>query len=263
MPFSPVRLDFDPARDGFSFPNSFHWTEADLSFLDRMTRPLSTAGAALLPAAGAAFAGGARGLAAGGTLGLALGRAGLGAGLVRAATRRWASFGLCGGMALAAAERWPRQVGLPTAELRQANVRLLLWRRQARTLRASGATFVRYWLATRLRRNDFGEALRREWIGIREQIDAGRPVVLGLVGDAPDPFSQHQVLAYGYAGADDRGTVFVYDPNRPGEEKTIAFTWAGSDARITTDLPTGPTANGYHISTRTGHLDMVFRVPVA
>lgn len=263
MPFSQTRLDFDPARDGFSFANSFRWTEVDLSFLARMLRPLAVPGAAVLPASAATFTGGGRGFVAGTALGLALGRAGLGAGLVRAGARRWASFGLCGGMALAAAERWPRRAGLPTAELRQENVRLLLWRAQARTLRASGATFLRSWLAARWGRAHFGEALRCEWDAIRRQMDAGRPVVLGLVGDAPDPFSQHQVLAYGYAGTDDRGTLFVYDPNSPGEEKTIAFTVAGSHARITTDLPTGPTSRGgYHISTEPGRLALLFRVLV-
>ncbi len=263
MPFAQTRLDFDPARDGFSFPNSFRWTEADLAFLDRLLRPLGTAGAALLPAAGATVTGGARGFAAGGALGAALGRAALGGGLVRASARRWASFGLCGGLALAAAERWPNRGGLPTAELGQDALRLLLWRAQARTLRASGATFLRYWLAARLGRPTPAADLLREWSAIRAQLDDGRAVVLGLVGDAPDLFSQHQVLAFGYAGTDDRGTLFVYDPNSPGEEKQIAFTTAGPNARITTDLPTGPTASGTHISRRPGRLGMVFRVPVA
>ncbi len=263
MPLSQTRLDFDPARDGFSFANSFRWTEVDLWFLDRMVRSLAVTGATVLPAAAATLTGGRRGLVAGTALGLVLGRVGLAAGLVRAGARQWASFGLCGGMALAAAERWPHRAGLTTAELREENVRLLLWRRQARTLRASGRTFIRYWFAARSGRTAFGKDLRREWAAIREEIDADRPVVLGLVGDAPDPFSQHQVLAYGYAGTDDRGTLFVYDPNCPGKEKTIAFTLADAHAHITTDLLVGPTARGsYHISTRPGHLDMVFRVPV-
>ncbi|MEM1042509.1 MAG: hypothetical protein AAGI91_07750 [Bacteroidota bacterium] len=264
MPPSQTRLDFDPARDGFAFANSFRWTEADLDFLDRMVRPLSTAGAALLPAAGAALTGGTRGFAAGGALGLGLGRAGLGTGLVRAAARQWASFGLCGGMALAAAERWPHRGGLPTAELKQEHVRPLLWRRQARTLRASGPAFARHWLAARLGRPTPSADLRREWDGIRRQIDAGRPVVLGLAGDAPDPFSQHQVLAFGYAGGSDQDTLFVYDPNAPGKERTIAIALSGAETSLTTDLPVGPTARGgYHVSTRPGRLSMVFRVPVA
>ncbi len=260
MTFSETRLDFDPARDGFAFPNAFRWTAPDLNVLDRLLRPVAVSAAAALPAAGAAVTGRGRGSATGAALGAVLSPA-LGAGLVRAAAQRWASFGLCGGMALAAAERWPRRAGLPTAELQQQHVRLLLWRRQARTLRASGATFLRYWLAARLGRPTSAASLLAEWTAIREQIDAGRPVVLGLVGDAPDPFAQHQVLAFGYAGTDDRGTLSVYDPNSPGQEKTIAFTTAGTHARITTDLPTGPTARGgYHIDTQPGQLHMAFVV---
>ncbi|MEP0548432.1 MAG: hypothetical protein ABJF88_15960 [Rhodothermales bacterium] len=263
MPFSQARLDFDPSRDGFAFPNSFRWTEPDLVYLHRMLRPVAGPGVAALPAVGGAVSGGWRGLAAGTAVGAGLAWAGLAPALVRASAQRWPSFGLCGGMALAAAERWPRRAGLPTAELQADRLRPLLWRRQADTLRAAAPTFLRYWLSARLGRARFGDALLSEWTTIRGQIDAGRPVVLGLVGDAPDPFAQHQVLAFGYAGTDTRGTLSVYDPNSPGVELEIAFTVADGRARITTDLPTGPTrSGGYHISTRPGRLDMVFAVDV-
>ena len=264
MPFAQARLDFDPARDGFAFPNAFRWTEPDFVYLHRMLRSVAGPAAAALPAVGGAVTGGWRGFAAGGAVGAGLAWAGLAPALVRASAQRWPSFGLCGGMALAAAERWPLRAGLSTSELDAERLRPLLWRRQARTLRAAGPTFLRYWLPARLGRARFGDALRAEWAAIRQQIDAGRPVVLGLVGDAPDPFTQHQVLAFGYAGTADRGTLAVYDPNSPGTEREIAFTVVpGGRARITTTLPTGPTrAGGYHISTRPGRLDMVFRVPV-
>src|SRR5690606_13569350 len=117
MPFSERRLDFIPERDGFSFPNAFTWTPLDLDFLSRWFRPVSLPVAAALPASGAALAGGWRGLAAGALVGVGLAQAGLGAGLVRGAARRWRSFGLCGGMACVAAQRWPHRGGLPTAEL--------------------------------------------------------------------------------------------------------------------------------------------------
>lgn len=258
MPFVQTRLDFDPARDGFSFSNSFRWTEADLTALDEALRPFARPLVAALPALGGVLAGGWRGLVGGAAVGAGL--TPFGDGLVRGTAQRWPTFGLCGGMALAASERWPHDVGLPTADLRSEPIRRLLWRRQMRTLRASGATFLRYWTAARLGRPTPTDDLLREWTAIREQIDAGRPAIVGLVGDAPDPFAQHQVLAFGYAGTDERGTLFVYDPNAPGEERTVAFTLSGSGARITTDLPVGPTAGGYHISTRPGHLSMFFRV---
>lgn len=260
MPFSEHRLDFVPARDGFSFPNAFTWTPTDLDFLSRWLRPVSLPLAAAIPAGGAALTGGWRGVAAGALVGAGLAQAGLGAGLVRGAARRWRSFGLCGGMALVAAQRWPHRAGLATSELQPGPMRRMLWQQQVRTLAAAGGTFVRYWLRTRSGRAELGEELLREWRAIREWIDRGRPVVIGLVGDAPDPFAMHQVLAYGYAGTDDRGTLLVYDPNSPGKERSIAFTVAGRYARLTTDLPTGPTPGGYHVSTRPGRLDMVFVV---
>lgn len=260
MPFSEHRLDFDPARDGFSFANAFEWTPTDLAFLSDWLRPISVPVAAALPAAGAAVTGGWRGLAAGAVAGLGLAQVGLGAGLVRGVARRWRSFGLCGGMALVAAQRWPHRAGLATSALRPEPMRRMLWRQQTRTLAASGPTFVRYWARARSGRAELGRELLHEWAAIRERLDAGRPVVIGLVGDAPDPFAMHQVLAYGYAGTDDRGTLAVYDPNSPGKERSIAFTVAGRHARITTDLPTGPTPGGHHVSTRPGRLDMFFVV---
>lgn len=258
MPFAQTRLDFDPARDGFSFPNSFRWTDTDFIALNEALRPLPRLFVAALPAIGGALTGGWRGVVGGAAVGAGL--TPFGGGLVRGTAQRWPTFGLCGGMALAAAERWPRRVGLTTAELQPEPMRRLLWRRQMRTLRASGSTFLRHWTAARLGRPTPTTEFLREWAAIRERIDAGRPAVLGLVGDAPDPFAQHQVLAFGYAGTDDRGTLFVYDPNTPGEERTVAFTITTDRARITTDLPVGPTASGYHVNTRPGHLTMFFLV---
>lgn len=262
MSFVQTRLAFDPARDGFSFLNTFRWTDDDLDVLHDALGPLSGSAAFSLPALGGALAGGWRGLLGGAAAGAGLAGLGVGEGLLRASAERWPTFGLCGGMALAAAERWPHRAGLPTAELDVEHVRRLLWRRQLRTLRASGATFLRYWLAARLGRPTPAGALLREWRAIRGRIDAGRPVVVGLVGDAPDPFAQHQVLAFGYAGTDDRGTLYVYDPNGPGEERTIAYTVTAGRARLTTDLPVGPTRSGYHIDTRPGRLSMVFAIDV-
>jgi hypothetical protein len=262
MPFSQSRLAFDPARDGFSFPNSFEWTEPDLEALGTVLRPVTHVLASLLPAAGGAVTGGRRGLLGGAVAGMGLAGLGVGDGLMRAGAACWPRFGLCGGMALAAAERWPLRAGLPTADLQAEHVRRLLWRRQIATLRASGSMFVRHWLAARAGRPVAPTDLLREWDAIRARIDAGRPVVVGLVGDAPDPFAQHQVLAYGYAGTEERGTLYVYDPNRPGEEHTLAFTTTGDRARITTGLPTGPSDGGYLISTRAGEIDRLFVVAV-
>lgn len=261
-----LRLDFDPARDGFAFRNSFTWTDDDLGLLATRLRGVSAVPVALGAALGGA-ASGARGSVAGLAAGAALGRLGWGDGLVRAVARRWPSFGLCGGMALAAVERWPSR-GTPTADLAAEPMRALLRKRQERTLRASLPTFAAWWLRA-LRAGEqgpFADALGRELDAIEARLGEGRPVVLGLVGDAPDPFALHQVVVF---GIDRRGplaaTLAVYDPNAPGQTRTI--TTAPGARPGTTALSTtmrtgrGPTGRA-HVSTRAGHLSHVFVVDV-
>ncbi len=260
-------LDFEPPRDGFAFPNSFRWTDDDLAMLTDELRPVLRA---LV-------------LGSGGLLGGVLGRergalAGLGAAvtalalraperLVHRLARRWPTFGLCGGMALAAAERWPHRAGLPTSQLEPGPLRAHLRRRQAQTIRAAGPTFVRYWLAALAGPSNalrLGGALQRE-IGLaRRRIEAGRPVVLGLVGDAPDPFAMHQVVAFGFETEPRGATTFlVYDPNAPGHTRRVRAQAKNGRAYVETDLPTGPKRNGgYHINRTPGRLAMAFVVDV-
>ena len=200
----------------------------------------------------------------------ALGLAGAGDGLVRAVARRWPHFGLCGGMALSAIERWPRRGRLATAELKQEPVRALLRRRQGATLRASLGEFARYWALVRFVPGatpdaPLADALGAELDRIEETLEGGRPVLLGLVGDAPDPFALHQVVVF---GIERRGrldaALSVYDPNAPGQTRRVT-TSAGRPGRtaIWTDMPTGPRpGGGSHVSTRPGHLSHVFAVRV-
>ena len=150
-------------------------------------------------------------------------------------------------------------------------MRALLRRRQEATLRASLSTFARYWTRVRFVPGNtpdapLASALRSELDAVERSLRNGRPVVLGLVGDGPDPFANHQVVAF---GIDRRGplaaTLDVYDPNAPGQTRHI---WTAASSRpgrtsISTDLPTGRNAHGRcHISTRPGHLSHVFVVPV-
>ncbi|WP_420456855.1 hypothetical protein [Rubrivirga sp.] len=258
-----VSLDFDPARDGFSFGNRYTWTDDDLGVLAAKLRAASALPVTLGAGLGGAVSGpvgGAVGLA----VGAALGRAGLGDGIVRSVARRWSTFGLCGGMALAAIERWPQGPGaVATADLKPEPLRALLRRRQERTLRASLPRFAGWWLRALASPNPDGwaDALRRELDRVEARLGAGRPALLGLVGDAPDPFALHQVVAF---GVERRGplaaTLSVYDPNAPGQTRTVttAPTSPGR-ASIATTLPTGRAASGRaHISTRPNHLAHVF-----
>ena len=264
-PVRRVGLDFDPARDGFSFPNRFTWTDEDLAVLSRQLRRV----VAIAPAAAGALVGGAAAGRRGGLAGLAAGTvagiAGAADPLVRAVARRYDSFGLCGGMALSAAERWPSAGGTPTADLRAEPLRALLRRRQERTLRASLGDFARWWGRALAARDGLGwqRPLRRELDRIEARLADGRPVVLGLVGDAPDPFSLHQVVAVGIerSGPLD-ARLDLYDPNAPGTSRSITTAPHGAGrACLTTDVSTGRGADGRaRISTRAGQINHLFVV---
>lgn len=260
-----VTLDFDPARDGFSFPNRYTWTDDDLSTLATRLRGLSSVPVALGAGLGGIVSGPLGGLA-GLSVGAVLGRAGLGDGIVRSIARRWSTFGLCGGMALAAIERWPRSEGAaPTADLRPGPLRALLRRRQERTLRASLSRFAGWWLRALAARDPDGwsGAVETELDRIEATLTEGRPALVGLVGDAPDPFALHQVVVF---GIDRRGpldsTLDVYDPNAPGHTRAITTSPGTRPGRasISTTLPTGrsATTGRAHISTRSGRLAHLF-----
>lgn len=265
-------LTFSPARDGFSFVNRFEWTDADLDALAAALRPASALPFALAGAVGGGLGvdrrggvGAVSGAAVAGGLGVAAGD-----GLVRSVARRWPSFGLCGGMALAALERWPARGRLATAELERGPMRALLRRRQEATLRASLPRFARYWALARFAPGATPDAplagdLERELDALVATLDAGRPALVGLVGDAPDPFANHQVVAF---GVERRGpleaTLHVYDPNAPGETRHVTTAGAGRGrTSISTDIATGVRPGGRaHISTRPGHLSHLFVIEV-
>jgi uncharacterized protein YjbI with pentapeptide repeats len=57
---------------------------------------------------------------------------------------------------------------------------------------------------------------------LTREIDAGRPVVLGLF-NADDQLTHHQVVAVGYEKTSGASpvSIFLYDPNHPGTEKVL------------------------------------------
>ncbi len=78
---------------------------------------------------------------------------------------------------------------------------------------------------------------RRTWPTVKARIDGGHPCPLGLVmvesNDPADLKHQHQVLAYAYQVRGTRLTLWVYDPNSPGDDRvTIAYDTARTDQPI-------------------------------
>jgi hypothetical protein len=147
------------------------------------------------------------------------------------------NYGLCGGMAFAALDYFragrpvPRGTGPNDQPSVGSTLRLYLWQRLLESWASNGVTFLE-WIArlhllpARWPFDAGPRALRDRsrdaWRTLKRSIDAGDPVPIGLVGEATDPFLDHQVLAYGYDPKTDlSGTIYVYDMNCPGAGQTI------------------------------------------
>lgn len=267
-PTETIRLDFRPERDGFSFSNHFIWQEEDLRYLAERMRPLLGLGGGLATMLGSRSFLGKWGS---GALGMSVALATISGSmdrLVSCVARRWPSFGLCGGMALTATEWWEMPGDLPVCEVEKEVVLPLLRMRQERTLQRALPRFLAHWVRAQMNpAYATVQAINNELDTIRRRLADDRPVVLGLVGDAPDPFAMHQVVCFGIerSGGDATARLSVYDPNSPGKERWIQTTPSDSTGRvdITTNVTTGPskTRKGhYHISRTPGRLGMVFVV---
>jgi hypothetical protein len=144
-----------------------------------------------------------------------------------------ANSGLCGGMALAAADlhaagRHPRRWTTPPAGGTEA------FRYLSRRLLASwgvpaGPARFAYWALTPDQDTIFGLRAGLRRLTIRDElprveagIGRGRPVLLGLVtvrSATPAQLAEcHIVLAYGCTRTAGRAEVAVYDPNSPGRD---------------------------------------------
>ncbi len=257
-------LDFDPNRHGFGFANVFTWTEEDVDTLAAELSPILKGVSIGFPMLLGRKLAGRPGLATGLLIGMILSKSSLSRTLVRGLARQWPTFGLCGGMALLTKERWERKSSNLTTGLQRESLRPILRLYQARTLRASWPRFLKYWIQAHAKDGVSSlEELSQSVELARKEIDGGRLVVLGLVGDTPDPFAMHQVVAFGYEHHADVIDFHVYDPNAPGRTRHIVVTEKEGRARIETDLPTGPKkSGGYHISKTVGSFSMLFVVGV-
>jgi hypothetical protein len=182
-----------------------------------------------------------------------------------------AAAGLCGGMVLTVADLFAAGIEPPPDREAPANgsrrFRALV-RRQVQSLD---------WLRVPLRFYDvasfrpqaasgWGRLLRRrarldlavdvEWPRIRDEIDADRPVVVGLVRAASaNPFLlglNHQVLAYGYRTEPGLLAIRVYDPNWPDRDDVEVRAELHADGRARSlAASTGEPLVGFlHLPTR-------------
>lgn len=148
----------------------------------------------------------------------------------------WArSFaGLCGGMCLLARQRWERGETIPpdTTAPTGGDLVARLWRAQVASLRFPTGPW-RYW---RLQQpgadNDrHASTLGKALPSVRRGVDAGRPVLLGLVravSGSPAVLTQHHVvLGWGYTLRSNDGSavsgvdIAIYDPNHARADDVV------------------------------------------
>lgn len=137
-------------------------------------------------------------------------------------------YGLCGGMCYAALDYYHAGLLVPTrTTVPQPGDALYryLWKRQMDSLHLpAGALRILRWMF----RGDeiiVRTTVQQEFPRLRDSIARAQPPVLLLVQARSweDPTRNHQVVAVGYDLDDvaQRATVFLYDPNHPGEESTL------------------------------------------
>lgn len=156
-----------------------------------------------------------------------------------------AAAGLCGGMSWLVRERFEAGLPVPTDRVAPANGSPLfraIVRRQVLSLDWLRGP-LRFWLAAAMPPSALARrTLEIEVPRIRSEIDAGRPVLVGLVrhhGWNPfDLTKDHQILAYAYDEEPTSGatTIRIYDPNWPDRDD-VSVTVGPGVARQSTGEP--------------------------
>ncbi|MFL5689697.1 MAG: hypothetical protein ACJ77I_11965 [Chloroflexota bacterium] len=155
-----------------------------------------------------------------------------------------ASSGLCGGMSWFVRDWFAAGLAIPSGTEAPPNGSRLfraLVRRQVLSLDWL-RTPVRFWFAGAVGRSRAARhSLVAEWPLIRQDIDAGRLSMVGLVRRATvsplDLTRNHQVLAYAYEIAANEVTLRIYDPNWPGRDDVTITLGRGGTIRQSTGEP--------------------------
>src|SRR5688572_9367879 len=138
--------------------------------------------------------------------------------------------GLCGGMVMSALDHWRAEIPIPThmpadfggdgLPAEASRMRTYIYDRQMNSL-LTRLMYTRWIVMPWFGPSDFHAwAVGSEFQVVREQIDLGRPAMLGLWSMTPgDAAGGHQVLCYGYDV--DPIRLHVYDPNTPDQESEL------------------------------------------
>lgn len=136
-------------------------------------------------------------------------------------------FGLCGGMCAAALDYFYAGIPAPTGNdpaRIEKKLFTFLCERQLQSLSLPVVLRIIEWMMAE-DADLAAKMIRTEIPKLRRQINRQKPVVLCLIRTQGmgNPTLNHQVLATGYEiSADQKSlTIFLYDPNHPGEEPRI------------------------------------------
>jgi len=162
-----------------------------------------------------------------------------------------AANGLCGGMAFAALDLWFGGVPMPPGgepPVDGSPAFRYLVRRQLDSfeLGLGPARFYLLGAPWRSAGSRSAEVLRRELPRIRRDLDAGRPVALGLVhtvsANPATLIQDHQVVACAIEAGPDPGSVSlrIYDPNLPGDDAVRLTVGRSPSGMLTVDYSGGP-----------------------
>jgi hypothetical protein len=138
-------------------------------------------------------------------------------------------YGLCGGMVFTALDYFNAGRTVPPfTNISDINLTLFyyLWHRQLDSLGHAAVEKIFSWMLA----NDptvVQNVINSEAPALRSSLDSGKPAPLVLirVQGLTVPTHNHQVLAVGYDfdPLTNQMTVYLYDPNHPGEEPSLAL----------------------------------------
>ncbi|NJN15204.1 MAG: hypothetical protein HC822_02305 [Oscillochloris sp.] len=154
-------------------------------------------------------------------------------------------YGMCGGMAFAAADHFHARRKLPRGsdyhdipnDKTPAGraLREYLWQRQMESFGPNVPQLLTWMMMLHL---PFGFAgptwlcaqTRHEFGELKRHLDHDQPWPICLVGSSRSPFDNHQVLAIGYEESGvGTATIYLYDMNCPGREQTIGLSMGGPE----------------------------------
>jgi hypothetical protein len=162
-------------------------------------------------------------------------------------------YGLCGGMCFTALDYFKSGLAVPNiANVNDINLGLFfyLWDRQLNSMSIGAVEKIIAWMLSD--DQTLAEKVAQDEVPkLRSSLDAGQPAVLCLIRARgfSNPTQNHQVTAIGYDLDTDTSvlTIYLYDPNHPGEEPTLSLDLTHPEQSIALSQSTGEPLRGFFV----------------